>query len=94
LIGEREFFYYLERERKKLEKVFENLDFIDEEYGSFIKAYWEDANYFYSNKDYVKAFELIMYIWGWLDCLINEGKIKVKNKELIKWFKIVKERTL
>jgi len=94
LINEKEFFYYLERERKKLEKIFENLEIVDKDYETFIKAYWEDANYFYFNKDYVKAFELIMYIWGWLDCLINEGKIAIKNKELIRWFKIVKEHKL
>ncbi len=85
-----EFFYYLKREYKKLSQIFETIEFLDRDYETFLRAYWEDTKYFYGKGEYVKAFELIMYIWGWLDCLLNEGKIKVKE-EYKKWFKVVKD---
>ena len=90
MLNEKEFFYYLNREYRKLSEIFKDIKFKDKDYEKFILAYWEDTKYFYSKKEYVKAFELIMYIWGWLDCLINEKKIEIKE-DYLKWFKLIKD---
>jgi len=89
-INREEFFYYLNREFCKLEEIFGNVIFYDKDYEKFLRAYWEDAKYFYTKKEYVKAFELVMYIWGWLDCLANEKKIIIKEEHK-KWFKLIKD---
>ncbi len=86
-INEEEFFYYLNREYKKLEEVFEKIIFKDENFKKFLLAYYNDMKYFYENKEYVKAFELENYIWGILDALINLNIIEVPE-EYKKWFKL------
>jgi len=86
-INEEEFFYYLDREYKKLESIFKNIRFLDNRFEKFVISYYKDMKYFYENKDFVKAFELENYIWGILDALINLGLIEVPE-EYKKWFKL------
>ncbi len=86
-INEEEFFYYLDREYKKLELIFKNIRFLDNRFEKFVISYYNDMKYFYENKDFVKAFELENYIWGILDTLINLGLIEVPE-EYKKWFKL------
>jgi hypothetical protein len=86
-INEEEFFYYLDREYKKLELIFENIKFLDNKFEDFLISYYKDLKYFYEKKDFVKAFELENYIWGILDALINLKLIEVPE-EYKKWFKL------
>jgi len=86
-INEEEFFYYLDREYKKLELIFKNIKFLDNRFKDFLISYYKDLKYFYKKKDFVKAFELENYIWGILDTLINLRLIEVPE-EYKKWFKL------
>ncbi|MFP3290138.1 MAG: hypothetical protein RXN31_02950 [Candidatus Nanopusillus acidilobi] len=86
-INEEEFFYYLDREYKKLELIFKNIKFLDNRFKDFLISYYNDLKYFYEKKDFVKAFELENYIWGILDTLINLRLIEVPE-EYKKWFKL------
>jgi len=76
--------YYLDREYKKLSLILKDAKIKKGE--RFIKAYWEDIKYFYQKGEKVKAFELVMYIWGILDCLYNTGYLEI-NPSHKKWFK-------
>ncbi|MGC9133330.1 MAG: DUF357 domain-containing protein [Nanopusillaceae archaeon] len=82
-----EFFYYLNREYEKLNKIFEKIIFKDKRFEEFLLSYYKDMKYFYENKEYVKAFELENYIWGILDALINLNLIEVPE-DYKKWFKL------
>ena len=86
-INKEEFFYYLDREYKKLELIFKNIKFLDNRFENFLISYYNDLKYFYEKKDFVKAFELENYIWGILDTLINLRLIEVPE-EYKKWFKL------
>ena len=86
-INEEEFFYYLDREYKKLELIFKDIKFLDNRFKDFLISYYNDLKYFYEKKDFVKAFELENYIWGILDTLINLRLIEVPE-EYKKWFKL------
>ncbi|MEM0379395.1 MAG: DUF357 domain-containing protein [Nanopusillaceae archaeon] len=76
-----------DREIEKLRIVFEKIKFFDLELKRFVEAYWKDCIYFYDKKDYIKAFELVNYIWGILDCMANKQIIYVPE-EIKGWFKI------
>lgn len=84
-----ELLHYLEREYKKLEIVFNKVRFIGDHKDIWILvlSYWEDCKYFYNKNDYIKAFELVNYIWGMLDILANLGLLEIP-KDIKKWFKI------
>ena len=49
-------------------------------------AYWKDLQYWMQRREWVKAFELINYIWGLLDGLATLKAIKVPKKTK-PWFK-------
>jgi len=82
-----ELIYLLERELKKLEIVFDKVRFLDKDLEKFVKAYWEDCKYFYEKRDNIKAFELINYIWGILDCMANKNLLEIPE-DIRKWFKV------
>ncbi len=76
-----------DREVKKLKIVMDEIGKeIPKEVKALIESYLYDLDYFYSKKDYVKAFELANYIWGYLDCLANLNLINPKKTR--KWFKV------
>ncbi|MEO2154482.1 MAG: DUF357 domain-containing protein [Nanoarchaeota archaeon] len=92
MINKEELILITDRELKKLKIVFDRLNFSNlkeknNDLYNLISSYFYDLLYFYEKKDYVKAFELINYIWGYLDCLANL-KIIEPDKEIKKWFKI------
>jgi len=82
-----ELFFYLERELKKLREVFEKVK-VKKDADAFKLAlsYFQDAKHFDKKKEYVKAFELVNYVWGILDALAISKDISVP-KEIQKWFK-------
>ena len=84
-----EFFYYLNREKKKLEIVFEKVKVKKEGKKVFelAKSYFKDMKYFFDKKEYVKVFELENYIWGILDTLANFNLLIIP-KGIKKWFKV------
>jgi len=83
-----ELIYITDREIEKLKKIFKlQEDLKDLEVFDLINSYFKDLLYFYEKKDYIKAFELVNYIWGFLDILANLGLIKPRE-EFKKWFKI------
>ncbi len=84
-----EFFYYLSREKKKLEIVFEKVKVKKEgkEVFELAKSYFKDMKYFFDKGEYVKVFELENYIWGILDTLANFNLLIIP-KEIRKWFKV------
>jgi hypothetical protein len=82
-----EFFYYLNREYEKLNKIFEKIIFKDKRFEEFLLSYYKDMKYFYEKREYVKVFELENYIWGVLDTLINLNLIEVPE-DYKKWFKL------
>ncbi|RDD52477.1 DUF357 domain-containing protein [Nanoarchaeota archaeon NZ13-N] len=77
----------LEREFKKLEEVFKKVNFLDKNLENFVKAYWEDCKYFYKNGEKIKAFELVNYIWGILDCMANRNLLEIPE-DIRRWFKV------
>ena len=84
-----EFFFYLNRERKKLEIVFEKIKVkkAGKKVFELAKSYFEDMKYFLEKKEYVKVFELENYIWGILDSLANLNLLIIP-REIKKWFKV------
>jgi len=82
-----ELFFYLERELKKLEEVFKKVK-VKKDLDAFKLAqdYFQDAKHFDKKEEYVKAFELVNYVWGILDALAISKDISVP-KEIQKWFK-------
>ena len=82
-----ELIYLLERELKKLKIVFDKVKFLDKDLEKFVKSYWEDCKYFYEKRDNIKAFELINYIWGILDCMANKNLLEIPE-DIRKWFKV------
>ncbi|HIP66675.1 MAG TPA: DUF357 domain-containing protein [Candidatus Nanopusillus sp.] len=84
-----ELMYYLEREYRKLEIVFSKVHFIgnQKDVWILILSYWEDCKHFYNKNDYIKAFELVNYIWGMLDILANLDLLEIP-RDVKKWFKI------
>ncbi|HIQ50358.1 MAG TPA: DUF357 domain-containing protein, partial [Nautiliaceae bacterium] len=67
-----ELIYITDREIEKLKKIFKlQEDLKDLEVFDLINSYFKDLLYFYEKKDYIKAFELVNYIWGFLDILAN-----------------------
>ena len=84
-----EFFYYLSREKKKLEIVFEKVKVKKEGKKVFelANSYFKDMKYFFDKGEYVKVFELENYIWGILDTLANFNLLIIP-KEIRKWFKV------
>jgi hypothetical protein len=82
-----ELFFYLERELKKLKEVFKKIKVKkDAEAFKLAQSYFQDAKHFDEKKEYVKAFELVNYVWGILDALAIHKEISVP-KEIQKWFK-------
>jgi hypothetical protein len=82
-----ELFFYLERELKKLKEVFKKIKIKkDADAFKLATSYFEDAKHFYKKKEYVKAFELVNYVWGILDALAIHKEITVP-KGIRKWFK-------
>jgi len=79
--------YLLEREFKKLKVVFDKVKFLDKDLEKFVKAYWEDCKYFYEKGDIIKAFELVNYIWGILDCMANKNLLEIPE-DIRRWFKV------
>jgi len=82
-----ELIYLLEREFKKLKIVFDKVKFLDKDLEKFVKSYWEDCKYFYERGDNIKAFELVNYIWGILDCMANKNLLEIPE-DIRKWFKV------
>jgi hypothetical protein len=83
-----ELIYITDREVEKLKKIFKiQNDLKNLEVYPLIESYFKDLLYFYEKKDYVKSFELVNYIWGYLDILANLKLINPK-KEVKSWFKI------
>ncbi len=82
----------LDREMVRLKEVFEKVTFTgeDDNVWDLVLSYWEDCKYFYGKEDYVKAFELVNYIWGMLDALANLSLLKIPEN-LRKYFKIEQE---
>jgi len=72
------------REKKRVELALRELKIKDEKANSvmeLINSYKEDADYFFSKKKYLEAFELYVYIFGLLDALarlnlIDPGRAK------------------
>jgi hypothetical protein len=86
---EEELFFILDRENKKLEKVFSSIKLKDQKFSEIFhlaQSYYGDMKHFFDKKEYVKAFELQNYVWGMLDSLAVMKAIQVP-KELQKWFK-------
>ncbi len=86
-INVKELFAYLNREIEKLKVVFRKVEFLDKDLEKFTRAYWKDCIYFYETKEYVKAFELVNYIWGILDCMANRNLLTIPE-DIKGWFKI------
>ena len=86
---EKEFFFYLDREVKKLKVVFKNVKIKrgGEKVFKLASSYFEDLKYFLDKKEFVKAFELENYIWGILDTLANLNLLEIP-KRIRKWFKV------
>ena len=85
----KELLYYLNREYKKLHIVFNRIRFVGDhsDVWKLVLSYWEDCKYFYNKHEYIKAFELINYIWGMLDILANLNMLELPN-DIKKWFKV------
>jgi hypothetical protein len=89
---ERELFFYLKRELKRLSVVMPNVRvFKNEGESSFeifnlASSYFNDAKYFYEKNEFVKSFELVNYCWGLLDALAISKALDVP-KRLRPWFK-------
>lgn len=49
-----------------------------------MKAYIKDARHFIDKKDWVRAFEAVIYAWGILDTSRRCGIIRVPNKEPVR----------
>ncbi len=84
-----EFFFILKREEAKLERIFDKIKLKKQEFSEtfkFMKSYYEDMKFFFKKQEYVKAFELQNYVWGFLDALAINKAIDVP-KELQKYFK-------
>ncbi|MEM1536125.1 MAG: DUF357 domain-containing protein [Candidatus Pacearchaeota archaeon] len=87
---EKELFFYMQRELKKLKEVFKEVELKNEKASEIFclaKTYFEDALYFKEKKEYVKVFELVNYCWGLLDALAISKALKIPTK-MKKWFKI------
>jgi len=77
-----------DREVEKLKIVMDEVGKeIPKEVKTLIESYIYDLNYFYNKKDYVKAFELANYIWGYLDCLANLKLINPSRVPTIKAYR-------
>ncbi|MGB9748735.1 MAG: DUF357 domain-containing protein [Candidatus Woesearchaeota archaeon] len=89
---ERELFFYLKRELRRLSvvmlnvKVFKNSDESSFELFNLANSYFNDAKYFYEKNEFVKSFELANYCWGLLDALAISKALNVP-KRLRHWFK-------
>ena len=84
-----EMMLYLNREYSKLESLFGKIKFLgkNEDLWRLVLSYWEDCKFFYESGEYVKAFELVNYIWGMLDILANLKLINIPEN-MKKWFKV------
>ncbi len=92
----KELLYFNEREINKIKKIIEELDKKGEikklkdtnkEIADLVLSYYEDLIYFHKKKEIIKSFELVNYLWGYLDCLANLKLIN-PSEEIKKWFKI------
>lgn len=75
-------------ELSKLEQVMNGIKVMEggKEVVELARSYLEDSKYFFRRKEYLKAFELVNYIWGLLDaCVILE---LVDPGEFRKYFKV------
>ncbi|MFP3872649.1 MAG: DUF357 domain-containing protein [Candidatus Natronoplasma sp.] len=64
---------YISKTEKALDKIEmvqperSHLKDLAEDFLEMVKAYYEDAQHFYEEEDYVNAFACINYAHGWLD---------------------------
>ena len=57
-------------------KTTEAVDKKGEEFLTNINAYMSDTNHFLEKKDYVRAFEAVVWAWAWLEIGKEVGVIK------------------
>ncbi|MCW1303469.1 MAG: DUF357 domain-containing protein [Candidatus Nanoarchaeia archaeon] len=75
-------------ELSKLEQVMNGMKVMEggKEVMELARSYLEDSKYFFKRREYLKAFELVNYIWGLLDaCAILK---LVDPMEFRKYFKV------
>ena len=66
---------------KKAEEAFSEIE-ADLNFAENIEAYIKDSKYFLEKKDFVRAFECIIWAWAWIE--IGEELGFVRKKERIK----------
>ncbi len=49
------------------------------EYNKNIKAYISDTEHFLEKKDFVRAFEAVIWAWAWMEIAENEGFVKLER---------------
>ncbi len=80
-----------EKEIKMMRKVFSKIELINEndkladEFFNMASNYFKDSNFFFQNKDYIRAFEAIVISWSYVDAGIKAGMFSV-SKELKNYF--------
>ena len=78
-----------EREMKRMEEIFSNVEIIDDEKGreffSFAENYFNDGKYFFENEKYIESFEAFIISWAYLDIGLKLNFFKV-GKNVKKYF--------
>ncbi len=79
-----------EKMLSKLEKIVKEVKVLDInalELYNLALSYFQDAKYFYDNKNYLKCFECLVIVWAYLDACLHFKFIEVP-KEYLDYFTV------